>query len=92
MSIYKKLLVIQKELKGLKKDKKSNNYDYVTGNIESPNELVVCDYEHGDRSFCKSAYFYKGFYITSSFKKKRIENYVNIKTAFKELLDKWEVK
>jgi len=32
MSIYKKLLKIQKEVKGLSKDKKSNNYDYVTGN------------------------------------------------------------
>lgn len=32
MSIYKKLLVIQKEVKGLSKDKKSHNYEYVTGN------------------------------------------------------------
>jgi hypothetical protein len=32
MSIYKKLLAIQKEVKGLSKDKKSHNYDYVTGN------------------------------------------------------------
>lgn len=32
MSIYKKLLNIQKEVKGLSKDKKSHNYDYVTGN------------------------------------------------------------
>ena len=32
MNIYKKLLAIQKELKGLSKDKKSFNYDYVTGN------------------------------------------------------------
>lgn len=32
MSIYKKLLKIQKEVKGLSKDKKSNNYEYVTGN------------------------------------------------------------
>ena len=32
MSIYKKLLLIQKAVKGLKKDKKSNNYEYVTGN------------------------------------------------------------
>jgi hypothetical protein len=32
MSIYKKLLSIQKEVKGLSKDKKSHNYDYVTGN------------------------------------------------------------
>lgn len=31
MSIYKKLLVIQKEILGLKKDKKSNNYSYLTG-------------------------------------------------------------
>jgi len=31
-SIYQKLLTIQKAVKGLKKDKKSNNYDYVTGN------------------------------------------------------------
>ena len=31
-SIYQKLLIIQKAVKGLKKDKKSNNYDYVTGN------------------------------------------------------------
>jgi len=32
MSIYKKLLKIQKEIKGLSKDKKGNNYEYVTGN------------------------------------------------------------
>ena len=32
MSIYKKLLAIQKELKGLSKDKQGNNYSYVTGN------------------------------------------------------------
>lgn len=32
MSIYKKLLGIQKSVKGLSKDKKSHNYDYVTGN------------------------------------------------------------
>lgn len=32
MSIYKKLLQIQKSVKGLSKDKKSHNYDYVTGN------------------------------------------------------------
>lgn len=32
MSIYKKLLEIQKAVKGLSKDKKSNNYEYVTGN------------------------------------------------------------
>lgn len=32
MSIYKKLLKIQKSVKGLSKDKKSHNYDYVTGN------------------------------------------------------------
>ena len=32
MNIYKKLLAIQKELKGLSKDKQSNNYSYVTGN------------------------------------------------------------
>lgn len=32
MEIYKKLLKIQKEVKGLSKDKKSHNYDYVTGN------------------------------------------------------------
>jgi hypothetical protein len=31
MSIYKKLLEIQKEVIGLGKDKKSNNYEYVTG-------------------------------------------------------------
>jgi hypothetical protein len=31
-NIYQKLLVIQKAVKGLKKDKKGNNYDYVTGN------------------------------------------------------------
>jgi hypothetical protein len=30
--IYKKLLEIQKQVKGLAKDKKSHNYDYVTGN------------------------------------------------------------
>ncbi len=32
MSIYKKLLEIQKKVKGLSKDKKSHNYEYVTGN------------------------------------------------------------
>ena len=32
MSIYKKLIEIQKQVKGLSKDKKSHNYDYVTGN------------------------------------------------------------
>ncbi|AGO47314.1 ERF superfamily protein [Cellulophaga phage phi19:1] len=32
MEIYKKLLNIQKEVKGLSKDKSSHNYDYVTGN------------------------------------------------------------
>jgi len=32
MEIYKKLLNIQKQVKGLSKDKKSHNYDYVTGN------------------------------------------------------------
>ena len=32
MNIYQKLLVIQKQVKGLSKDKKSHNYDYVTGN------------------------------------------------------------
>ena len=32
MSIYKKLLKIQSEIKGLSKDKKSHNYGYVTGN------------------------------------------------------------
>lgn len=32
MNIYKKLLEIQKQVKGLSKDKKSHNYDYVTGN------------------------------------------------------------
>lgn len=32
MSIYEKLLKIQKEVKGLSKDKKSHNYEYVTGN------------------------------------------------------------
>lgn len=32
MSIYKKLLKIQKEVKGLSKDKKSHNFEYVTGN------------------------------------------------------------
>jgi hypothetical protein len=32
MNIYKKLLEIQKSVKGLSKDKKSHNYDYVTGN------------------------------------------------------------
>ncbi len=31
-SIYAKLLNIQKAVKGLSKDKKSNNYEYVTGN------------------------------------------------------------
>jgi len=32
MGIYKKLLKVQKEVKGLSKDKKSHNYSYVTGN------------------------------------------------------------
>ena len=32
MEIYKKLLKIQQEVKGLSKDKKGNNYTYVTGN------------------------------------------------------------
>ena len=32
MEIYKKLLRIQTEVKGLSKDKKSHNYDYVSGN------------------------------------------------------------
>lgn len=32
MNIYKKLLKIQQEVKGLSKDKKSHNYEYVTGN------------------------------------------------------------
>jgi len=32
MNIYKKLLEIQKEVKGLSKDKKSHNFEYVTGN------------------------------------------------------------
>ena len=32
MTIYKKLLAIQKEVKGLSKDKKSHQYDYVSGN------------------------------------------------------------
>ena len=32
MSIYKKLLILQKSVKGLSKDKKSHQYDYVTGN------------------------------------------------------------
>lgn len=32
MSIYKKLLKIQKKVKGLSKDKKSHQYDYVSGN------------------------------------------------------------
>lgn len=32
MKIYKKLHEIQKEVKGLSKDKKSHNYEYVTGN------------------------------------------------------------
>lgn len=31
-NIYEKLLVIQKHVKGLSKDKKSHNFDYVTGN------------------------------------------------------------
>jgi len=31
-TIYQKLLEIQKQVKGLSKDKKSHNYDYVTGN------------------------------------------------------------
>jgi len=31
-NIYQKLLEIQKQVKGLSKDKKSHNYDYVTGN------------------------------------------------------------
>lgn len=32
MKLYEKLLVIQKNLDGLSKDGKSNNYNYVTGN------------------------------------------------------------
>ncbi|MGL6118938.1 MAG: ERF family protein [Fusobacteriaceae bacterium] len=32
INLYKKLLEIQKKILGLKKDKKSDNYDYVTGN------------------------------------------------------------
>lgn len=32
MEIYKKLLKVQKEVKGLSKDKKSHNFSYVTGN------------------------------------------------------------
>ena len=32
MSIYKKLLEIQKQVKGLAKDKESHNFSYVTGN------------------------------------------------------------
>ena len=32
MTIYNKLLAIQKEVKGLSKDKKSHQYDYVSGN------------------------------------------------------------
>ena len=32
INIYQKLLKIQKEIKGLSKDKKSHNYEYVTGN------------------------------------------------------------
>lgn len=32
IGLYKKLLKIQSEVKGLSKDKKSHNYDYVTGN------------------------------------------------------------
>jgi hypothetical protein len=32
MELYSKLLKIQKQVKGLSKDKKSHNYDYVTGN------------------------------------------------------------
>mgnify|MGYP003648534522 CR=1 FL=1 len=32
MSIYKKLLNIQRQVKGLSKDKESHNYQYVTGN------------------------------------------------------------
>ena len=31
-TIYTKLLKIQKEVKGLSKDKKSHNFEYVTGN------------------------------------------------------------
>ena len=49
MSIYKKLLKIQKAVKGLSKDKKSNNYEYVTGNkllsfikpLMDENELIL---------------------------------------------------
>lgn len=70
----------------------AHKHIYVLGNVESPKEFVVCDFENGDRSFCKSAYFYKGFYITSNFQKKHIGNYTSIKTSFNELLDKWEVK
>ena len=32
MKLYEKLLDIQSKIKGLSKDKKSHNYDYVTGN------------------------------------------------------------
>jgi len=32
MKLYEKLLYLQKQVKGLSKDKKSHNYDYVTGN------------------------------------------------------------
>ena len=32
LNIYQKLLLIQQQVKGLKKDKQSNNYEYVTGN------------------------------------------------------------
>ena len=32
MEIYKKLLTLQRSVKGLSKDKKSHQYDYVTGN------------------------------------------------------------
>ena len=32
MEIYKKLLILQRSVKGLSKDKKSHQYDYVTGN------------------------------------------------------------
>ena len=32
MSIYKKLILIQKQVKGLSKDKKSYSFSYVTGN------------------------------------------------------------
>lgn len=46
MKLYQKLLIIQKSVSGLKKDKKSNNYEYVTGNKLLSHIKPLMD-EHG---------------------------------------------